>query len=657
MTSLASGEEWVNFSNPYPIYSAIPLESDYMYATEGGIHYTGENKNMLYTSANGLGASSFYALAQSNQYVFAVSKYGLVAAFDKSNGRWKELNRSFLNVKVPVVPDQVALAEPILAVAFEDRLAFFDIDKAAYILTIDKVGRRKLSVTPPKEIRIHGNKLYVSFDDSLYERTIDWANITGDLHLADPESWVLVSKSKKELGFTWERPKIPESIEHHAPLYNYSLDNVYEIKPVAKGGIVAATSDGFLAYSDGRGWRDPVVAWNGMTSAMDAYNYRMKVLSALNDGLLLFHIWGWGFYLYKDDGYSVYKAFLPQDSNSCLDEVLEDYTVAIGTTIAPDSSGFLVATSAPEKYGLVYISKDGRISCAKKVGSSSIAAAITASVNEETNEWDIYVSTRDGFTASSAGTIDHILVQPPKKNGGRIVASLKKTFDGPEGKSIIDFVVDKTSRSIWMVSTGSIAYMDMGQDTLKLPKSMKGLLGAEYTSIDCDVQGNIWVGTTNQGAYRLAKVKSSKDTLSITHFTTKNGLFSNEIHDLSIDPVLGMAWFAHGKGVTRYTRSDLRDAKNFMTENATVSVKAYPNPFRPKQGQLLTIDNVSESSVVSIYNRGGALVKSFYGSEILGGRAEWDGCDKNGALVAPGVYQYVVKDGSKVEKGKIILIH
>jgi flagellar hook assembly protein FlgD len=94
-----------------------------------------------------------------------------------------------------------------------------------------------------------------------------------------------------------------------------------------------------------------------------------------------------------------------------------------------------------------------------------------------------------------------------------------------------------------------------------------------------------------------------------------------------------------------------------MTSEAPAEVKAYPNPFRPKQGQRLIIDNISEDSFVSVYNRGGALVKSFYDSDVLGGRAEWDGTDKTGKLVAPGVYHYVVRKGSKKKTGKIILIH
>ena len=94
-----------------------------------------------------------------------------------------------------------------------------------------------------------------------------------------------------------------------------------------------------------------------------------------------------------------------------------------------------------------------------------------------------------------------------------------------------------------------------------------------------------------------------------------------------------------------------------MTDSAEIKVYAYPIPFRPKIHERFTIEGVTENSVVSIYNRGGALIKSFREDDLLGGKVEWDGCDKIGKFVAPGVYYYVVKDGSKVKKGKFIVVH
>ena len=114
---------------------------------------------------------------------------------------------------------------------------------------------------------------------------------------------------------------------------------------------------------------------------------------------------------------------------------------------------------------------------------------------------------------------------------------------------------------------------------------------------------------------------------------------------------------AHEQGVTWYKRNDLRANETFMTDTALAEVLAYPNPFRPKIHKYISFDFLAEAATLSIYNRGGALIRFFSGSEMLGGRIDWDGTDKNGKLVVPGVYYYVVKNSKKKKKGKFIIIH
>jgi hypothetical protein len=647
---LAFADEWKVFSIPSPVYSSIAYDSGTVYATEGGIQFVTPRVNRVYTAADGLGATSFYAVAQTDSKIYGVSEYGLIAAYDKGTGRWEVVNRSYLNNNICAVPGQAVAAGNVLVVAFEDRIGFFQTDKSAFLLSIEKIGDYSLTTKPPQKLLVHGDSLYVSLGDVSYERKMDWENLSKDMRLADPSSW-----KKRKSAF----PASPsqKAAARDSVINNFTLGRAYNFTPVSKGGVVAASPEGWMDYSDGYSWRGMVPIWNGLGNPTEAYDYRMKILSATGDGILLSHVWGMGLFLFGDDGYSIIREFTPRDDNSCLDEYIEDYTVAVGTTVTPDSSGFLVATSEKSRYGLVYISKYGDISCAKAVGTTPLAGPLTAKLDSATGEWLVYVSSREEAVASLTGSLDLLRVTPPSQNGGRLVVSQKKNYPTPEGKTPVDFAFDKDAGNLWMITVGNLAYMDEDRDTLIQPQSTKGLMGAEYTSIDRDVQGNIWLGSSNQGVFRLTKYKKSRDTLSVVHFTTKDGLLSNRVHDMAIDPVLGMAWFAHDVGITRYSRNDLRNAQKFMTSEAPAGVKAYPNPFRPKLGHRLVIDNIAEDSFVSIYNRGGSLVRSFRNAEVLGGRAEWDGLDKNGKLVAPGVYHYVVRKGSKKETGKIILVH
>ena len=650
-------DEWKVFSSPSPVYSAIPYESGYVLATGGGIQFSTPKTKKLFTSADGLGATAFYGVAQTESKVYGVSEYGLVVAYDKKSAQWNVVNRSYLNNKVRVVPGQVLSAKDILVIAFEKSLAFFDTKQDAFLLSVDKIGNASLIASPLQNILINEDSLFVSLGNEVYVRKMDWADMTKDMRLVDPQSWVKKTDTKNFKALLDKQKSELSKIKRDTVFNNYKLDDVYEIASVSRGGIVAATTTGWMAYSDGYSWLDGAFIWNGFGSYTGAYDNRMKVLSALDGGLLLAHVWGMGLFLYKNDGYTLLKSFTPQDENSCLDEYEKDYTVVIGTTVAPDSSGFLAATSSQHSYGLVYISKNGDISCLPEVGSSPIAGTLAAKTDPKTGDWVIYVSSRELFYVSLGGSLDAFRITPPSKNGGRLVLSEKKNYEIPENKAPVDFAFDKDDGALWMVTIGKLAYMDEDMDTLVQPSSIKGLMGAEYSAMARDVQGNIWLGTADKGVFRLTKRGKSKDTLSAVHYTTKDGLLSDRVHDLAIDPVFGMAWFAHDEGVTRYTRNDLKNAENFMSSKSPVEVKAYPNPFRPKQGHHLFIDNISEDSFVSIFNRGGALVRSFYNEEVLGGRAEWDGTDARGNLVAPGIYHYVVRKGSTKKTGKIILIH
>lgn len=656
LASAVLADEWKVFSQPSPAFSAIPYESGYVLATGGGIQFSTPKLKRLWTSADGLGATVFYGVAQTDAKIYGVSEYGLVAAYDKKLGRWNVVNRAYLSNKIHVVPGQVVAVKNNLVIAFEDRLAFFDTEQNAFLLTIDKIGSVSLVTRSPQKVTVQGDSLFVLLGTEVYGRKMAWNDMKSDVRLVDPSSWV-EKKGVKDLDQFFDSQKVDVSkIERDQFVNNYVLGDTYEMTAVPSGGIVAATPSGWMAYSDGHNWLNGVPIWNGIGSYTGSYDNRMKVLSALDGGLLLTHVWGMGLFLYKDNGYTLFKTWTPQDENSCLDEYLDDYTVVVGTTVAPDSSGFLVATSGPKAYGLAYITKDGDISCQSEVGSSPVVGTLAARVDSKTGDWIVYVSSREAFYVSLGGSLDVFRLPPPSKNG-RLMVSEKKNYDTPGGKAPLDYAFDKDDGTLWMITVGNIAYMDEDRDTLIQPSSTKGLMGAEYSSMARDVQGNIWLGTADRGVFRLTKRKKSKDTLTVAHWTTENGLLSDKVHDLAIDPVLGMIWFAHDGGVTRYSRKDLRNAEKMMTAEAPAEVKAYPNPFRPKQGQRLVIDNISEDSFVSIYNRGGSLVKSFYDGDVLGGRAEWDGTDGTGKLVAPGVYHYVVRKGSKKKTGKIILIH
>lgn len=479
--------------------------------------------------------------------------------------------------------------------------------------------------------------------------------------------WVALLPSGKAIlagpqnVFYYDGKKVSDLTEYK----RFAIGGAYELQALPGGGVLAASEDGKFSYNYGYEWSEPATAYETYGSWTNARAHDMKALSVVPSGAVFYHIWGIGYFLYGEWGNNLVQAALAK-GDYCFDNYLEDnpqyepYTIAVATTPAPDGMGFFSTSASNKGYSLIYMDLDGNVSCANNIGSTSIAGPLTVRADNSTGEWVAYVGTRSGASLSANGGLDVIRFPHPKSTGGELSSKLTKadvkTYYGTT-TTPLDIVYEPKTGYFWFVTESSLAYWNEDQDSLRTPLSTNGLMGAGFTSIDVDSRGNLWVGTSTQGVYRMTPRVTNPDTLSVLHFTTRQGLLSDRVQDVAVDSTLGWVWFAHENGVSRYRRNDLRGTDGNMTGEAREDVKVYPNPFRPLYQPYVVFDNISDDAVVSVYNRGGKLVVSLSGDKIAGGRVEWDGKMKNGNFVAPGVYQYVIRGGSKTKKGKLLIIH
>ena len=771
VTSVFAQDQWLNFSSPYPIKSAIPNGEGLLMATGGGIRYRTNNADDLYTTANGLGDQSMSAIAVSDLGVFAVSDNGIISTM-LPGGSWQVLSRSYAGSNTRVIPGMAVLGGTVLVIAFEDRLSFFSLKTMTSILTVERIADISVSAFPVSAMEVRGDSLIIAAGGGLYMRKMDWENLDNDVHLYDPDSWKIIKSASNDnkpiKSLAWKDGKIqtfategmriwdkdgetrvaldtfsvfsesesmvsvrgkvlkdsllyerdsveikvngkkayryyyrskvrwvslqpsgkavlggPEIILYYdngklTDLTEYKpfpLRYTYELQALPLGGVLAATEDGYLSYYYFSGsdknfrWTNPKPAYPPFGNTTNARAHNLKTLSVLPTKGLFYHIWGLGYIAYGFwDPDSLTQSYTWGDTTTsyCMDNYLEDfgntkYTIAVSTTPAPDGLGYLSTSASNKGYSLVYvdIDKDGSpMSCAKNVGSAPIGGPMYARIDEKGN-WVVYVGTRAGTSTDANGGLDVFTFPPPKKMGGdifRVDTTYRKTYSGSQSTPL-DLVYEPKTDYVWMVTNSSLVYWDKDEGDLKSPLSTNGLSGVVYTSIDVDARGNLWVGTSSQGAYRLTPRKTNPDTLSVEHFTSRHGLLSEKIQDVAVDTVLGMVWFAHDNGITRYKRDDVRNTDKNMTSDAPEDVKVFPNPFRPKLQAFVSFANVADDAVINVYNRGGKLVVSLSGEKISGGRAMWNGRMDNGNIVAPGVYQYVVRGGSKVKKGKLLIIH
>lgn len=689
-------EEWQNFSEPFPIRDAAAADQGVWLATDGGMRYKDNVDDIVYGPAKGLGASAFSGVVNTPKGVYAVSEYGLIARLNDDFYKWTVLSTSFLSAGDPVVPGMVEYSGNILVIAFENKIAFVSLETGISLLSIERIGNISLSMYTPEKIEIRGDSLYVETSRGTFVRQMDWEHLAEDKRLVDPEKWTRVEgvclhcrdslrvvvngKTLEDSLFYRDGKSVVEwqfdlgngltYLVGHNLIVRYEngrqedltkyepfqLSGAYEVQAVPEGGVIAASQDGHLAADLGAFWFEPVLAFQGFGNNTEATSNRIKTLSVLPGDLIMYHVWGLGYHLYMAMGYNHIYSIVPWD-NTCMETLIDSITVTVGTTPAPDGSGFLAAPSAHGGYGVDYVTRETDISCASKAGSSVFAGPLVARVDPKNSDWIVYVSTRENLSAFARGGMDILRFPSPSKNGGRLLDPERKTIAGLDDMTPIDMAIDEEREVLWLVTSTGVGYMEFDSDTIRKPTSMNGLLGAEYTSIDVDPQGNVWLGTTSQGIFRLARRNGSLDTLSVSHYTMRDGLLNNMVLDLTVDKKIGVVWMAHENGISCYQRNDLRKIKDFMTDSAEVDVMVFPVPFRPRVHAFLTIDNISDESRVDIYNRGGSLIRSFSKNDVAGGRIEWNGTGKNGQLVSPGVYYYVVRAPSKTKKGKFIVIH
>lgn len=760
VTSAFAVDEWINFSSPFPVKSAIPYGDGLLMATGGGIRYRTNTADDMYTTSNGLGDQSISAVVISDSLgAFAVSDNGIVSAM--VGRKWEVVSRSYAGSNVHVIPGMVRFggtgSGTVMVIAFEDRLSFMSVKTMTSILTIERIASANLSSSHVRAMEVRRDSLFVAVDSILYVRKMDWRNLSSDVLLNDPNSWKVVKsdsliikaiawKDGKIKTFStegtriWDKDgetvaiadstsdiksaslvmvrgkKLTDSVLYNKiPVYKtendkkvidryyyeskvqwvsllpsgkailagpqnvfyydgkklselseyapFAIGGAYELHALPSGGVIAASESGKLSYNFGFDWSEPKNAYENKGNGADARAHNLKVLSAVPSGAVFYHLWGYGFFLYKEWGREVYFASTIENlANLCMDDYMDNpkspFTIAVSSVPTPDGMGFLTTSASNKGYSLIYIDINGDMSCASNVGSASIGGPMLVRVDENTGNWIVYVGTRTSPSQDATGGLDVFTLPPPKKTGGVIDSSKteRKVFHGTSSTPL-DMVYETKTDYLWMVTGSSLAYWSEDMDSIRTPLSTNGLTSANFTSIDVDARGNLWVGTSSRGAYRLTPRSTSPDTLSVLHFTTRHGLLSDKIQDVAVDSALGMVWFAHENGVTRYSRNDLRATEGNMTEDARQDVKVFPNPFRPRLQPHVFFDNVSDDAVIGVYNRGGKLVASFSGNQVAGGRVEWDGRMNNGSLVAPGVYQYVIRASSKTKKGKLLIIH
>jgi len=167
-------------------------------------------------------------------------------------------------------------------------------------------------------------------------------------------------------------------------------------------------------------------------------------------------------------------------------------------------------------------------------------------------------------------------------------------------------------------------------------------------AIAVDAVDNKWVGT-KEGVF----VMNTDATQILQQYSVSNTggrLVDNDVRSLAIDQRQGIVYVGTEKGL-----SSLAIAPVAVSRSLT-DLGIGPNPFVIPSERQMEIRNLASETVIKILSVDGSLVSQF--SAQGGGRAFWNGRDREGNLVASGVYFVIafVESGDEVAAGKVAVI-
>jgi ligand-binding sensor domain-containing protein len=167
-------------------------------------------------------------------------------------------------------------------------------------------------------------------------------------------------------------------------------------------------------------------------------------------------------------------------------------------------------------------------------------------------------------------------------------------------------------------------------------------------AIAVDASNNKWIGT-REGVF-IVNTDGTQLLQAYSVASTNGQLLNDDIRAIAIDQKRGIAYFGTDNGLSSLAIEPVQ------TDQAYSELEIGPNPFILPSNQPLMIRNLVPKSSIKIVTVSGSVIKQFEAQG--GGRAFWDGRDKNGMFVSSGIYIIIAyaENGSQTVTGKVAVI-
>jgi len=395
---------------------------------------------------------------------------------------------------------------------------------------------------------------------------------------------------------------------------------------VKPNGSFAGRSDGIFYYDENKKWNN----YNRFTVPLleqeDIFLdfYRLAV-NPVNDKAYFGTFWG-GVIEFDGQDFTIFN-----ETNSSLQGAEGDELRERVSGMAFDSKNNLWLSNNAAPRALSVLEPDGNWTSFFVSSFNNISQMV---IDQLDYKWMIIDGTGQGILVyDDGGTIDDI-----SDDRERIISSSNSLLPDNDVLSLeVDLDGDVwvgTSNGVIVFECGSLVFDDdscQGSRRVVEENDFDDdneylLKGEAVTTIAVDPANRKWFGTTN-GIF----VQNSNGDKQIARFEESNSpLFDNIIIDIAINKENGEVFIGTNKGVLSYKGEAVEG-----TAINSAAAYAYPNPVRPEYTGPIAIKGLAENANVKITDVNGGLI---YETQALGGQAVWDGKDYNGRKASTGVY-------------------
>jgi hypothetical protein len=696
--------QWHTFVHQDIITQFLPFEGKVFAATTGGVRRIDpvDFTETSYDNLNGLLDVSITGMAVAGGHLWAVSQNGFVQEWD--GHAFTPYGRGYAAERWTMNPRAALGVGKYLVLGSEKGLSFFDTDKKLALVSLARIG----SLSSPSVISLvnQGDTLFIGTVQGIFKAALDWNNLLSDrVSIYDPTIWSQVVAPGKgdsipgldtlpdrkfqyltfldgklryfKRGTVLTAPHKVEVFAGKIPLIDgdtlQEADTLYTEAAESNGALFLGGPFGIIASRKLEGGgkfmrpiRSPrqvprdsivnIVSRGGRAFVQSAYGlylrnedklqpvpgyalpyspdiayWHLKNLTADAAGTAYIGTWGFGVARIQNGKQNLWN----NSTDPCMDTILTRFDVINSISDVSGNSIWAATLKKDDagKYQIVHIdpSRD-KVTCLGDWGQSVATHAI-----KNISPTVIGVASLAGidlFKHAEGGPADFDIWKKLKTSG--------------QANESWDLAADAYDR-VWTVLGDQLGYADSitaSKEDSRPITLLDDFDGKECRYMESDADLNLWVGCSN-GLF-LVTPAATLEATRVDRFSLDDGLLSNGIGDISIDPDNGQVWLATDRGVSMY------EGKVKAVTAAPGEFKVYPNPFRP-QHRYVIFDNLPQGASVAVLTQSGSVVRRFAPSQVQGNQCQWDGLNAGGAKVSPGIYLYSVTSGAKTRMGKIIV--